>query len=282
MLALPEPPEPLRTLDDFKGDANALVSDFFDAWNWDLPPQLREVNEKCCARFLRMGRTRFNVWFKLTSTVVDAIIESNGGDDGWRESIEDFAGFKFASPSAPEQQALQVSGQKRQAEEAVQPPAKELCVSARLEGIGELLNEVLPEVCFAVIETEEPDVNAITEPELTQFTDEVLRHIACRFGDWKVGMQLARQYGKQARARLCLPAYGDKPGHRRDLGKIIWQKCKNRLYVRAALCSHRPRLLPSHPPLPCSVRRKAVGTRLHCASMRLTSPTRPGRASSPS
>ena len=244
MLALPAPPAPLRALDDFKGDAQALVTDFFDAWTLELPPQLREVNDKCRDRFLRMGRTRFNVWFKLTTTMVDGIIEWAGGDDGWRESIEEFAGFKFAKPSAPEHQD---SGQKRKAEEAVQPPAKEQCVSARLTQLGSLLDEVLPDKCYAVIETEAPDVNAITEPELTLWTDEVLRHIACRFGDWKVGMRLARQYGKQAKARLCLPAYGKTPGYKRDVGRIILQKCKNRLYVRRPLLSppSRPATSPA-------------------------------------
>ena len=235
MLALPAPPAPLRALDDFKGDAQALVTDFFAAWNRDLPPNLREVNDKCCARFLSMGRSRFNVWFKLKSNVVDGIIEAAGGDDGWRESIEEFAGFKFAPPSAPENQELQVSGLKRKAADAAEPPAKEMCVSARLQQEGALLDEVLPDECYAVIETEAPDVNAITETELTLWTDEVLRHIACRFGDWKVGMRLARQYGKQGKARLRLPGYGGMPGHKRDLGKIIWQKCKNRLYVRRPL-----------------------------------------------
>lgn len=219
---------PERSLDDFYGDSAARVDEFIGVWSKDLPPDLRSINDKICLAFLRKGRTRFSVWFKMVYTEVDAIVSDSGGDDGWRATVEDLTGFKFETPKAPGLNELAPSvGQRRKAEDT---KADDLCVSARLSMAGSLLDEHLPDACYSVVQTEAP--HEMTEPELSAFTDEVLMHIASKFGDWKLGMQLARQYGKEGEARLPpLPQYGGR-SRKGKLGKIIWQKCKNRLYVR--------------------------------------------------
>ena len=48
MLALPAPP-PERSPDDFYGDSAARVDEFIGVWSRDLPPDLREINEKICS-----------------------------------------------------------------------------------------------------------------------------------------------------------------------------------------------------------------------------------------
>ncbi len=229
MLAVPAPPLE-RSLDDFYGDSAARVDEFIAVWSRDLPRDLSEINEQIGFVFQKKGRTRFSVWFKMVYTDVDQIVLENGGDDGWRSTVEDLTGFKFALPKAPGQKELVPSvGQKQRKAEA-ETKADDLCVSARLSMAGSIYDERLPDACYSVVQTEAP--HEMAERELSAFTDEVLQHIACTFGDWKLGMTLARQYGKEAEKRLPpLPTYGDK-SRKGKLGKIIWQKCKNRLYVR--------------------------------------------------
>ena len=70
MLALPAPPT-LRALDDFKGDPQAMVADFFAVWNKDLPQSLADINNAICQDMMMIhGRTRFASWFKLKSNSV--------------------------------------------------------------------------------------------------------------------------------------------------------------------------------------------------------------------
>ena len=140
--------------------------------------------------------------------------------------VEDLTGFKFALPKAPGQKELVPSvGQKQRKAEA-ETKADDLCVSARLSMAGSIYDERLPDSCYSVVQTEAP--HEMAERELSAFTDEVLQHIACTFGDWKLGMTLARQYGKEAEKRLPpLPTYGDK-SRKGKLGKIIVFKFKRR------------------------------------------------------
>jgi hypothetical protein len=227
----------MRPLEDFNGDSQASVAEFFAAWNQDLPPSLADINQRICDRFINVhGRTRFSAWFKLTSTLADSVISgafrdtdgshTSDSGEGWRSAIEDLSGFRFAKPVAPPSAQL-----------GAYPNMKKQNVSARLAASGGLMEETLPESCYDVIDTCNPLEETITEPEVQAFTDAVVVHIASKHGDWAVGRMLSRLYGKQAKQRLPnLPHRGVTRGHHRILGKMIEYKCKNRLHVRSACC----------------------------------------------
>ena len=234
MLALLEPPG-LRPLGDFKGDGQARIADFFASWNADLPYDIAEANNRICDKFITaFGRTRFETWFTLKTTQVDAVITEIKGEDDegtWRETIESLAGFRFERPYAPDSAAL-ISD--RSVPE--KPLFKAVNVSARLAQSGKLALQKLPESCFDVIETVNPMENIISESELQGFTDAVCAVVAAKHGDWKLGAALARVYGQQAKVRLPnLPDRGTVSGKDRKIDKMIFNKCKNRLYVNGPL-----------------------------------------------
>ena len=272
MLALPAPPT-LRALDDFKGDPQAMVADFFAVWNKDLPQSLADINNAICQDMMMIhGRTRFASWFKLKSNSVDAVIakafnRADGGD-GWRETIEELTGFRFDRPSAPESAELVSVPATRSAPFSQQARN----VSSRLVQSGMLLRAQLPEACFDVIETVDPTRQTITEEEVQAFTDEVTKYIAAEHGDWHTGAAVARVYGKQARKRLPrLPNRGVTPGENRNLTKMILNKCKNRLYV--LLSNRTDQLLPPAPhPLDSRVHvQKSYKSKLSLNAIDLTS-----------
>ena len=246
------PAPPQRQLEDFCGDGEARVADFFAVWNEDLPAAHREANDKMCNEFITVyGRTRFKPWFKLKSNKVDEVIakafhssSSREAGDGWREAIEDLAGFKFCKPEAPESAELVLLSHKRtreEADEGVKPSDKKLCtVGSRLFAKGAMADEELPEQCYSVIETADPLVTTITEQEIGAFTDEVLEYCAGKHGSWAIGKALCRMYGKQASKRLPnLPDRGETLGRQRQWGRIIHDKSKNRRYVRGPRCPAR-------------------------------------------
>ena len=230
-----------RSVADFKGDGQALVADFFSAWNRELPDPLAARNEEILDGFTsKHGRTRFATLFKLNATQADSIVEAafveSESGEGWRETIEELAGFKFQKPVAPDN-AGRFSADRTLCGNSpgLMSTPKPMNVSARLAIEGNLASQVLPEGCFSVIDTADPMNEFITEAELQAFTFEVAAYIASHFGDWHVGRAIARVYGKQAKQRLPnLPDRGACIGRKRDIGRMIQNKCKNRLYVSNA------------------------------------------------
>ena len=250
-------PQPARSLEDMCGDGTTTVSDFFATWNIDLPPMLVARNERICHDFLHIhGRTQFSSWFKLTSTQADAVCNGHMGKDegedgtAWRKTIETMAGFNFAKPAAPESFELVQLSNKRKGitTKDVRPRKKPTTVASRLLASGKLTGATLPEACYDVIETEDPLVETIKEPEVHAFTTEVAEYIACEYGDWSIGRQLARTYGKQAKKRLPnLPDRGLTLGRNRDLSRMIFHKCKNLMYVRCCRSNRTRTTLPALP-----------------------------------
>ena len=242
-----------RSLASFNGDADALVADFFTAWSRDLPEPLAAINSAICSEMLMTGRTRFATWFKLPASQADQLVKAGHGKDdatwaaGWRLAIEDLCGFKFApsGSSVPESAAL-VRYQGVLKSDPTSEPTKPQTVGGRLMASGQFMDERLPSRCFAVVETPNPKLNPITNPETEAVTDEICEYIAATKGCWKMGKPLAKHYGKQAEAELPhLPDYGDdRPGKDRKWWKMIYDKCRNRYYVpcialHAVLCPVR-------------------------------------------
>ena len=82
LVMAPETP----TIDTFKGNPHAQVTEFFKVWNRDLTPDLVARNEKICNLFLsKYGRTRFSSFFQLLwSQACEVVGEVCGeGNEGW-------------------------------------------------------------------------------------------------------------------------------------------------------------------------------------------------------
>ena len=222
------------TVDDLQGDAGAKVADFFALWNADLPPHLANINGTICDTVInRHGCARFSSWFKMPSNTIDGIIKEAfkgaQGGEGWREAIEDQAGFRFPAPTAPDATDLYAAQKKTPAAQE----KKAITVGQRLAQSGELITQVLSAACFDCVETVDPINNTITELEVRRVTDAIVMDIAARHGDFACGSLLLRVYGKQAKARLPnLPDRGTTPGSRRDWAKMIDYKLDNLKYVR--------------------------------------------------
>ena len=115
-------------------------------------------------------------------------------------------------------------------------PKKPQTVGSRLMASGQFLDERLPSRCLAVIETPNPKLNPITEPEIEAVTDEVCEYVAATKGCWKIGRALAKHYGKQAEAELPkLPDKGSVKGSDRKWKTMIYDKCRNRYYVHCVV-----------------------------------------------
>jgi len=224
-----------RPISSFKGDLDAKLVDFFDSWNQELHAQLAAKNNELCERFMtEHGRTRFETWFKLTTSQADKVCADVGVGSGWRQTIEEMCGFSFTAPAAP-QSAQLVSGAGADGHAPSSKSFRTRTAGALLAQNGLLMSERLPQACFDVVTTADPLANTITEADISSFTDAVLQHAAARHGTWSLGRCLLRVYGAQAAARLPnLPKYGKLPGCEREWWKILELKAHNRQYVRPA------------------------------------------------
>jgi len=240
---------PLPKLSDMKGDADASVMGFFNSYAAELPDELaakcRQVGTEFLARF---GKTRLGPLFMLPAQKARDVLACNL-DDGWLESIEEQAGFRFKEHSVPPSAELVCAmGETAPAKQAKRERKRPDTIS---EELGDMLpQETIPKWIFdKCITTHEPLVKTLTEPELSGMTSEILSYFASRFGHFKLGSPLCRHLGnKLTRALPHLPAYGSTLGIDRRWGKMLADKAKNRQYVRAA---HEP--APSCPSLTQSV-----------------------------
>ena len=241
---------PLPKLSDMKGDADASVMGFFNSYAAELPDELaakcRQVGTEFLARF---GKTRLGPLFMLPAQKARDVLVTCNLDDGWLESIEEQAGFRFKEHSVPPSAELVCAlGETAPAKQAKRERKRPDTIS---EELGDMLpQETIPKWIFdKCITTHEPLVKTLTEPELSGMTSEILSYFASRFGHFKLGSQLCRHLGnKLTRALPHLPAYGSTLGIDRRWGKMLADKAKNRQYVRAA---HEP--APSCPSLTQSV-----------------------------
>jgi len=256
-----------RTLDSFYMDAQARVNEFFHVWSSDLVGDDAQSALKIGAEFIRVhARTRFSTFFKLQASVVEQVILENGGGTGWRQTIEELAGFQFEGRSAPASADLL----RTESNESVRPAKKlktDACkhdshpnantISAQLNESGELMGHPLPDHVFSVITTPNPLVNEIKESDLEAFTDSVLAHCSRTFARFNIGRPLARIWGAQAHARLKkLPNYGSVAGEDRSIGNMLYEKSKNRSHVRCRPAPPaRPCVCASPRCLPAAMRR---------------------------
>ena len=238
------PPLSLAALD---GDVNAHTADLFRLFADDLEG---DDAAECTAIgdcFLKKFKlTRLGKFFKLArhravETVAEAINDKTVGrsaSEAWVESIEMQAGLSFADQSVPDSAALigtssnvlRTSGTKRERQPA---PNREKTISEILAAAGTLKDEVIPLSSFAVLETQEPHLHEISEPEVEVWTDAVLEAYGERFLRFNLGKPLARHLGIDARGKIKLPAYGEKSAEQRtnSIGMMLYEKARNRKTV---------------------------------------------------
>ena len=236
-----------RDLSEFKNDTQARTIDFFEAIAYDLPPGTANIATTIGNKFLEKHLSaRLGALFKLRRSQAALVITEAGGDEGWVDTIEEFAGFTFAEPYVPASSALVTD--KRSYEQAgdndSEPKPKRMqTVSQVLANDGGLLDEKIPMGCYSVIKTPNYQTNTIKDRELHSVLDEVAAYAVARHKTLKIGKNLADIYAAQVKNELKLiPARGSVPGHLRDLGQMLLDKAKNRTYVCAR--PHSPSAIP--------------------------------------
>lgn len=233
---------PRPSLSQMLSDADALVTDFMDAYAAELPPELAQVCTTARDLFLKRHlRVRLGQLFRLTVKAAEAVLHEAGADEhdaaGWVQSFEDSAGFEFREHTVPESANLvtmTVAGA-----EAAKGPLKERSlprvsvptVGAELQDRAEEFR--LSECCFSVITTLDPTTQKISEPEVEQFSDSVMECIGTQFGRYNLGRPFCRILGRQLETRL--PKLPEGKGKDRAWWKILYNKTKNRKNVS---CPH--------------------------------------------
>ena len=239
----------------FEGNAKAKTADLFNTMNEHLSPDVVAVNTKVLEELLKKGRATLRLLFKMRLTDMNTLYQQCGGDLGFVQTLQDTTEMKFATDEAPGASHEDNTGMLA----TLADPSSQVRtnprtgvptdnVSSRLTS-DDIEDLDLPEHVFSGIKTKDPHINAIGEPELEAFTDAIVAHILCEYGDLKAGLPLARHFGSLAKARLTLPNYGNTAGEDRNIGNMIFYKCKNRLYVCEAPLPPPPAPPPA-PPTP--------------------------------
>ena len=240
-------------LQALRGDPNALTTQLFNAWAEELPDDLAQLVLLVLKVFLDVHfRSRLGALFKLPIRVAIQAIRDAGVNepDAFLLTLEETAGFKFKRDDAPESANLviphsRVSPSESMEEKSHRKRKRTMTVGERLQREGTLEDEELPEGVFKVINTADPKNNTISEPELEAWTTAVIEVCVGRYGELSLGRALCMHFGRLGKKRLYkLPDYGDKLGKDRDLGKMLWDKCRNIRDVR----SPHPLSFPSSPP----------------------------------
>ena len=232
-------------LSQMKDDINAFTVDFFAAYANDQRDE--EQREQLIATgnvFIKEHvRTRLGQLFRLTIGQAEAACVKGGVSKeeapGWRGAIEDAAGMSFREQSVPSS-AFLATAAGAETEYATKGPLVKfgkvrkprlhkslLTVGAQMALDGS--PPYIPEYCYDVIQTENPEMQTITEPELIAFTDRIIEYYGTVYGRFNLGRPLCRLLGKLAEKRLPKIPLGK--GKNRAFRKILDIKTKNRKHV---------------------------------------------------
>ena len=266
MLAPCQPPPP-PGLSSMRGDPEAKVADFLGFYAADLDAGQAQTCQAIQHSFITKHlRTRVGQLFRLTWNTACNVCTAQGLDtadaEAWVTSFEDAAGFEFRERTVPtsgdlafveaggEGVALAVSkgpvadGQRKHRRK---PESLGMELSQDSKHGVEAPDWEVPEACYNVIKTLDPYNNPITEPELEKFTTEVVQAAGTRFGRYNFGMPFSMALGAKVATRLRKMPLG-KGGKSRTnpivgWGRAIWNKSRNRRFVRARLpcpCTRTP------------------------------------------
>lgn len=253
--AAPPAPGPTSVppdLDSLHGDSNAMVCDFIGAYAADLPPEESAICISIGDDFIRKHlRTRLGQLFRLTHGTATNVVRARTMDEadapGWIQSFEDAAGFEFRDRSVPKSADLAyAAGETGECKGTSSTGTRKfgapntvgmsLAKKQKTGGSGEW---TIPEVCYRnAIFTLDPTHNEISEPELEQFTTELVEAAGTCFGRYNLGMPLCRKLGRAVAKRLPKMPKGKAAANRADPNvgwkNAILNKTRNRKYVCAS------------------------------------------------
>jgi hypothetical protein len=230
------------TLTCMENDAQAITAD----WLRLLAAELGEdsVDAQAVIKFgaspLVAKLSRLGTLFKMARRRACEIMTEAGGDESLVECMELQSGFQFKESTVPASFDLLVSAghtsgfgiREHAAKRFKNIPTTVPTLSEVLDDAGTLLDQVVPEHCYAVVTTYEPARNPIDFEEERAFTDAVLAHYGEGQLRFNLGRPLCRLLGKQIERRLMLGTRGKVDGNLRKWQSILYEKSKNRSYVR--------------------------------------------------
>ena len=214
--------------------------DFFKAYADDLPSPLNHKMINISQALFRVHkRARLGSLFMVAQGAAEATIRAAEPEDdaiGWREAIEAQSGMLFNTGYVPASAALAqlTAPTAARVETKVEKRVREGVgtIAEEMLSTGDIPDEPIDEACFAVFECD-PFNTSVTDADLSAFTDAVVAQFSSSHGRSNLGAPLLRNCARQAHKRIrFLPAYGNKLGKDRKIGKMIYDKTVNRGHVR--------------------------------------------------
>ena len=229
------------TLSCMENDAQAITADWLRLLAAELGNDTvdAQVIIKFGAAPLVAKLSRLGTLFKMARRRACEIMTEAGGDESLVECMELQSGFQFRESSVPASADIVSGGHtcsdagfRKKRMQFNKTPTAVPTLSEVLDDAGTLLDQVVPEHCYALVTTYEPARNPIDSVEETAFTDAVLAHYGEGQLRFNLGRPLCRLLGKQIERRLMLGTRGKVDGHLRKWQSILYDKSKNRLHVR--------------------------------------------------
>ena len=212
LMALDEnaPPE------SYAGLRDARASPLFRSWARDYGGSPGEkINKLGLLLKSRYARTRIGPILELTESQFEAacIDPAVKGEAGWRTTFEYYTDGKFVKPAVPSSAALYtkiMSDQPSAASTEDREDKEERAAKAdfgKMNTISKELKSVLDDIYVApdvtkVVETPNPFVNEIPDPDVKAVTNEWGAWIFGSFGKMNVGAPLRRKNARQIHSKL--------------------------------------------------------------------------------
>ena len=242
--------------------AGSRTTDFFQAIGDNLAPDYGgDIAKKMCmiatnqhGRGLLGGPAGL---FALNYQEAVQLAEDAGGGAGWVKTMEARANMSFVPPTAPQSMGLiPVRSSTPASAIRIHPlpsgrPPREFSITERLEQTGELHTLVIFDRAWCTpTVTVNPETTVIQEHELTRAVGDVCAYFATHWLALNPGVKLCTLMGNGIRD--CYPNIPDKcgaarvPGASRDIGKMIYERCRNLQFVHLARVHPMPCIHTCH------------------------------------
>ena len=233
-----------------KGNPQGMTRDLFAYLEQDLDSPAAAVCRQLSRAFQdNHGRGKLGGGTGVFDMTVSAAEAAVGPDRvGWLPTIEGGAGMTFQKAVVPASAELALASRKRKGEaaEASRKVKKLSSISDYLNNKGALANSQVPDWVWNVPSTATPKLEMLIESDVSFWGDNMCTFALQKYGGLNLGLPLCRRWGLLAHQHFpLLPDVGNQKsksitkGCDRDLGKFVYDKARNRLYVRAR-----------HPPTP--------------------------------